>query len=161
MHAKFRQNRTIFNFQTVCGTVHLKNKKLSDFDETWRAYCLKYVDFEIQKKILKKLIFWTNFFPGGCTVRVYILKFWYFFQSSKIFTYLEYQKYLRLQRVCWFYLVSLISGYWLHPCALCSDQKYFGYFTFSLKVFIGASLNKIGDFELPRYFVAYKDSLLI
>ena len=46
------------------------------------------------------------------------------------------------------------------PCALCVDQKYFGKLTLSLKVFNGASLKKIGDFELPRYFVAYKYSLL-
>ena len=45
-------------------------------------------------------------------------------------------------------------------CALCVDQKYFGELTLSLKVLNGASLKKIGDFELPQYFVAYKYSLL-
>ena len=53
MHAKFRQNQTNFDFQTLQGTVHLKNEKLSDFDKIWRAYSLKYVNCEKQKKFLK------------------------------------------------------------------------------------------------------------
>ena len=33
MHAKFRQNQTNFDFQTLQGTVHLKNEKLSNFEK--------------------------------------------------------------------------------------------------------------------------------
>ena len=65
MHAKFRQNRTIFDFQTVWCTVHLKNQKLSDFDEIWHAYSLKYVDYEKQKKILRNLFFGQIFVMNG------------------------------------------------------------------------------------------------
>ena len=75
MHAKFRWNWTIFDFQTVQGTVHLKNIKFSDFNEIWRAYSLKYIDFENLKKFGKNLFFGLFFFMGGA---LFAAPFWNF-----------------------------------------------------------------------------------
>ena len=46
MHANFRQNRTIFHFWGAQCPELSENQKLSDFDENWRAYSLKYCDCE-------------------------------------------------------------------------------------------------------------------
>ena len=50
MHAKFRQNRTIFNFWGAQCHEVFENQNLSDFDEIRRAFSPKYVEFENQKK---------------------------------------------------------------------------------------------------------------
>ena len=86
MHAKFRQNRTIFNFWGAQCPELSENQKISDFDEIWRAYSLKYVDCKKQK------IFWKNYFFGQLFFMVGALcpgPFWifdFFFHCYKIFT---------------------------------------------------------------------------
>ena len=65
MHAKFHQNRTIFNFWCAQCPELFENQKLSDFYEIWHAYSLKYGDYENKKNFWKNLFFGQIFFMDG------------------------------------------------------------------------------------------------
>ena len=83
MHAKFRQNRTIFNFWGAQCPELSENQKISDFDEIWRAYSLKYVDCEKQKMFWKKLFFGQIFVINGALCAYTTWNFETFFTFTK------------------------------------------------------------------------------